>query len=788
VNELSRPTAAQLGRLAVVYIRQSSPGQVLNNVESRERQYELVERAVSLGWDRERVVIIDEDQGRRGSGSDNRGGFQRLVAEVGLAHVGLVLGIEVSRLARRNADWYNLMDLCALTDTLIADGDGVYHPADYNSRLVLGLKGTMAEAELHLLRQRLSAARLHKAAKGELRMLVPVGLDYDEQGMIVLARDEAVRTAIAEVFERFRSLTSGRQVLLSLRADELKLPRRKPGEVKVSWVDATYRAVREILVKPAYAGAFVFGRTRQQKSVDQTGRVTVSTRQVAREEWQVCIVGHHPGYIDWETYLENQQRLAANRRVPQGEGGGAPREGRALLQGLVVCGRCGRRMQVGYWGAARAARPVYACARAAYQTGSREVCQQIGGGRVDQVVLDAVFGALEPAGLLASASALAHAEAEHQQRLGAFQAALERARYEADRARRQFDSVEPENRLVARGLEAEWEARLAEVQRAERSLEEQRTRRPVSLTDEEAAWLARAGADLRAVFEADSTTMAERKQLLRTVLSEVTVTVDSDTKEARLQIWFEGGACVERALPAPRRGWHIPATDEDTVELVRRLASHYNDTEIARILSRQGRKTAKGLGFTRERVNALRQSRGIPAAPPHQPSSEDHDAQIMSLTRARRELGVSDATLYRWLRAGFIHGFQLTPGGPWNIRVDDQLRAKIVPDLPTGWVTLKEAAHILGVARQTVLDRTKRGELNAIHVNRGRRSGLAIEIPANQPQYGRLFDEQPAPTSGLSFGPDDLTPKRSRHQQPAKDPAIAKKQQDGSDQVTNAER
>jgi hypothetical protein len=524
----------------------------------------------------------------------------------------------------------------------------------------------------------------------------------------------------------------------------LKLPRRRPGEVKVSWVDATYRAVREILVKPAYAGAFVFGRTSQQKSVDETGRVKVSTRQLTREEWQVCIVGHHPGYIDWEMYLSNQQRLAANRRVTRGEGGGAPREGRALLQGLVVCGRCARRMQVGYWGAARAARPVYACARAAYQTGSSEVCQRIGGGRVDQVVLDAVFGALEPASLLASARALAHAEAEHQQRLGAFEAALERARYEAERARRQFDSVEPENRLVARGLEAEWEARLAEVQRAERSLEEQRTRRPVSLTDEEAAWLQRAGADLRAVFEADSTTIAERKQLLRTVVSEVTVTVDPDTKEARLQIRFEGGACVERAVPPPRRGWHIPATDEDTVELVRRLASHYNDTEIARILSRQGRTTAKGLGFTRERVNALRQSRGIPAASPHHASSEDHAAQIMSLTEARRELGVSDATLYRWLRAGFINGFQLTPGGPWHIRVDDQLRAKIVPDLPAGWVGLNDAARSLGVARQTVLDRIRRAELNAIHVNRGRRSGLAIEIPTNQPQYGRLFDEHPA--------------------------------------------
>lgn len=736
MNDRSRPTSEQVGRLAVVYIRQSSPGQVSNNVESGELQYEFVERALSLGWSRERVLVIDEDQGRRGSESANRSGFGQLVAEVGLGRVGLVLGIEVSRLARNNADWYKLMDLCALTDTLIADGDGVYHPADYNSRLVLGLKGTMAEAELHLIRQRLTGARLHKAAKGELRVLLPVGLEYAPDATVMLAGDESVRAAIDEVFARFAAQTSARQVLLSLRSDGLKLPRRRPGEVTVSWVEASYRAVHEILTKPAYAGAFVFGRTRQHKTVDHTGQVTVRSRQVTRDQWQVCILGHHPGYIDWETYLANQDRLAANARVMRGGAGGAPREGRALLQGLVRCGRCGRRMQVGYWGTA-GQRPTYACTRAARDTGET-ACQQIGGRRVDQAVLDAVFTALEPASLRATAGALAHAEAEHQHGLVAFEAAVERARYGAERARRQFDAVEPENRLVARGLEAELETRLVEVARAEQALAEQRSRRPLSLTDQEAEWLQHAGADLRAVFDADTTTTAERKQLLRTVLSEVTVTIDPHTKEGNLRVCFEGGACVERTVPPPRRGWHIPATDEDTVELVRRLACHYNDTRIAQVLSRQGRKTATGRSFNRERVNALRQSRGIPAPPPSARDIGD-DAVMMSLTEARRALGVSSATLYRWLRDGFIAGSQLTPGGPWHIRVDDELRSKIVPEPPAGWVGLKDAAAILGVARQTVLDRVKRGELQAIHVNRGKRSGLAIEIPNAKQQNGQLL-------------------------------------------------
>jgi hypothetical protein len=347
-----------------------------------------------------------------------------------------------------------------------------------------------------------------------------------------------------------------------------------------------------------------------------------------------------------------------------------------------------------------------------------------------------VFAALEPASLKLTAKALAEVEAEHERGLRVFEAALERARYDAERARRQFDAVEPENRLVARGLEAQWEARLVEVTRAEAALHDRRARRPVSPTAEELAWLQRAGADLRGVFDAPTTTMTERKQLLRTVLSDVTVTVDRETKQAALRICFEGGACLERTVPAPRPGHHIPATDEDTVELVRRLACHYNDTRIAQILSRQGRITATGLPFTRERVNAMRQSRGIPV---HQPSQTNQDATIMTLGEAQRALGVSSVTLYRWLRQGFIAGTQITPGGPWHIRVDDELRAKIVPDVPAGWVALKQAARALGVARQTVLDRVKRGELRAVHVKRGQRSGLAIEIPTGHEQRATLF-------------------------------------------------
>lgn len=718
-----------LRRAAYVYVRQSTVLQVKEHTESLERQYELSERAASLGWPTSRIVVLDEDLGRSGAEASARTGFQRLVADVGLGQVGLVLGIEVSRLARNNADWYHLLDLCALTDTLIADGDGLYHPADYNDRLVLGLKGTMSEAELHLIRHRLTAGLRHKAAKGQLRQGLPVGLDYDDDDNVVLSPDESVQAAIATVVARFSELRSARQVLLVLREDGLKLPRRPNGSQRITWAEATYPAVHDFLTNPAYAGAFVFGRTKIEKHVDSSGRLVVRTRQVARHEWEVCIPDHHPGYVSWEDYAANQDLLRANWRPPRGEGGGAAREGRALLQGRLRCGRCGRIMQVGYSGISGNV-PRYVCARGKTLYGSAATCQSLGGQRLEQVVLAEVFKVLEPAALAATAKALAEAEANHAGRLDAFELAVERARYEAERARRQFDAVEPENRLVARNLERAWEGCLGGVTRAEADLAAQRARRPVALSEEELRWLSRAGADVRGIFDAPTTTTRDRKQLLRAVMSEVVVAIDTDTRTAALRICWQGGASTELAMALNKVGGHRRVTDEDTVDLVRRLAWHYDDKTIAQVLSRQGRLTGTGLSFTQRRVAQVRISRDIPAGP-RAPvvTAEEDGAEMMSITRAERAVGVSRATLYRWLREGLAVGTQLTPGGPWHIRVDAALRARVVPQVPEGWVGLEQAARALGVVRQTVLDRVQRGELRAVHVSRGRRRGLAIEIP-----------------------------------------------------------
>jgi DNA invertase Pin-like site-specific DNA recombinase len=446
MSELGKVTEEHRRRRAVVYVRQSSVGQVERNVESAARQYALRERAVELGWPAGAVAVVDEDTGRSGASSDRRLGFRELVAEVGLGHVGLILALETSRLARCSADWHRLLDLCALTGTLIADADGVYSPADFNDRLLLGLKGTMSEAELHFIRARLVGGLRNKAARGELRLPLPVGLDRDDDDRVVLCPDERVRHAIDRVFALWGALGSARQVALELIAEGQQLPRRRIGQRRIRWARASYGAVHGILTNPAYAGAFVFGRQRVVKRLDEHGQVHVGRVDVPIEEWSVCLPDHHPGYVTWDQYLATRKRLRSNVR-PRGEGGGAAREGGARLQGLVRCGRCGRKMQVAYSGTnGKVGR--YACIRGRDFHATGRACQSLGGARLDKAVADAFLDAVAPAGVEATAGAIGELEDQHEQRLAGQRLAVERVQYEADRARRKFDACEPENRLV----------------------------------------------------------------------------------------------------------------------------------------------------------------------------------------------------------------------------------------------------------------------------------------------------------------------------------------------------
>jgi len=722
VSERAKVTEAHRRRRAVVYVRQSTLHQVERNVESAARQYALRERAVELGWPVGSVVVVDEDTGRSASTSDGRMGFKELVAEVGLGQVGLVLALEVSRLARCSADWHQLLDLCALTGTLIADADGVYSPADFNDRLLLGLKGTMSEAELHLIRARLDGGLRNKAARGELRLALPVGLDRDDDGRIVLCPDAQVRHAIERVFVLWRRLGSARQVVMELIADGQQLPRRTVGQRRIRWARASYGAVHDFLTNPAYAGAFVFGRTRREKTIGPDGRLRVRDVEVPQNQWSVCLPEHHPGYVPWAEYLATRERLRRNVR-PRGEGGGAAREGAALLQGLVRCGRCGRRMQVAYSGTGGKVRR-YACVRGHVLHHTDSTCQTLGGGRLDQAVVELFLEAVTPAGVAATASAIDELEDQHEQLVCGQRLALERAEYDAQRAERQFDACEPENRLVARTLERRLEDALAAVERQRGKLAALEHARPQPLTAAERRALTALARDLPRVWRAATTTDRDRKQLLRTLIREIVVTVNAEPRRATVEIAWEGGARSELQVKLNARGPDTRRLGEDTIDLIRRLAEHHTDQQIAAILSRQGYRTGSGLPFTQARVRSARLRAGIAAAAPPDPACE-----LVTIQQAAAELKVSTHTVRRWLDQGLLPGEQAMPGAAWRIRLSDDIRARFMPDVPDGYLPLTEAAKALGCARQTVLHKVQRGELRAIQVVNGRRKGLRIEVP-----------------------------------------------------------
>jgi DNA invertase Pin-like site-specific DNA recombinase len=716
-------------RMAVVYVRQSSPTQLERNRESTLRQYNFVARAIALGWSEAQIHVIDEDQGVSASGLFDRAGFAQLTAEVALGRVGIVLGLEVARLARNNADWYRLLDLCGLTNTVLADEDGIYDPGAFNDRLLLGLKGTMSEAELHVLRARLNGGIRSKAARGELRRGLPVGLVWGEDdGEVRLDPDEAVTSAIRTVFDRFTELGSVRRVWLWFRSQELLFPFRRGHGQPLQWVKPTYLSIHHVLSNPVYAGAYTYGKTRRERFLDAAGHVRQRTRHLARSEWGVLIPDHHPGYISWQSFLTNQERIGQNIRPRRHEAGGAVREGTALLQGLAACGRCGRRLRVFYNG--RNATPGYYCAVGRLVDGRGSRCLQVGGKQIDEAVAAAFLAACTPAGVQAALAAAQRLEADHDAALAQARMAVERARYEATRAERRYRAVDAENRLVARGLEREWEARLQEMAMAEAEFAEREHRRPRGLRAEERALIDRLGNDLEQVWNASTTSARDRKELLRALLAEVIVKVDRPAAQAKLTLRWRGGALTDLVIPLPRSTYRPLRTDEKTVSLLRRLAVHYPDAVIASILNRLGRRTVHGERFTAISVEGLRAYRHIPR---YQPPTDPPDGQLVTVTEAARRLGVAPSTLHRWLQDGFIGGEQLTPGAPWQIRLTDELRARFTEEAPPGWLPMWAAMKALGVSRQTVLQRVKRGQLRAVHVHRGRQPGLRIDVPVTTP-------------------------------------------------------
>ncbi|MES0139588.1 recombinase family protein [Mesorhizobium sp. M0016] len=681
MTEHSKVTAGHLARQAIVYLRQSTPSQVENNRESTARQYALPGRARELGWPDERIVVIDEDLGLSGTGVVMRDGFARLTSEVALARVGIVLGLEVSRLARNNADWHRLIELAGLTETLIGDADGIYHPALFNDRLLLGLKGAMSEAELHVLRARLDGGIRNKAARGELRRGLPIGFVWGEaDGEILIHPDEAVANVIHTIFARFAELGSARRVWLWLRAHGMKFPLSLGGHHELRWSEASYHAVHSVLASPVYAGAYVYGKNRRETVLDETGARRKRIRKLPMDEWQVLIKDHHKGYIDWPTFEANQQRMAANTHPrphaeTDGGSGGAVREGGALLQGIARCGHCGRRLRTHYRG--RNAAPGYHCAGKVIAEGRGVYCLNVGGVQIDQAVVAAFLEALEPVRLAATLEA-------------------------------------------AERLENDREA----------ALKQWRLERPRVLSAKERESLIALGADLASVWHAPTTTARDRKELLRTLIEEVTLEVDRDKAAAHLVLRWKGGALSRLDVALPRSRPATVRTDEDTLALLRRLAPHYPNAVIAGVLNHQGRRTAYGYRFDANRVSSLRRHWKIPACKAKPPAA---DGDIVTVRQAAAALGVAPSTLHRHINDGLIQGEQITPGAPWRIRLTAELKARFLATPGDGFEPVRDAIETLGLSRQSLLQRIKRGELDAVHIVRGQRKGLWINTIDHNP-------------------------------------------------------
>lgn len=726
-NQKIKPTHLQ--RAAYIYIRQSTAAQVEYNRESTERQYKLKDRAINLGWPEQQIQVIDEDLAQSGSSASHRKGFTKMISDVALGKVGLILSIEVSRVARNNSDWYRLLDLCSVTNTLIGDSDGLYHPGLFNDRLLLGMKGTMAEAELHVIRARLEGGIRNKAAKGELRRGLPVGFLWgDQDGEVLMHPDQAVTGAIQTVFEKFAHMGSVRQVWLWFGSKNLLFPLQTNLLIEIKWITASYHAIHRVLTNPVYAGVYAYGKTRQECIVDEIGQIKKRTRRIPQSQWSVFIQDHHKGFIDWKTYKMIQDRIAKNIRPVPHKTCGAVREGSALLQGLATCGKCGRKLRVYYQG--KNSSPGYYCAANNIVAGRAKYCMRVGGVKIDQIVTDTFIDAITPAAMDAALLAEKNIETDHDAALDQWRLQIERLKFEADKAERRLRAVEPENRLVARTLENQWETCLNKLQVAENEFDQRLRQRPEPLTPGQRTQIRSLGKDIKLVWQALTTSHRDKKQLLQILLQEVNIRVDRKLNKAHLIIRWQTDAVTEIDMELPKRNSPPIRTKQDTIDLVRRLAVHYPDAMIAGILNRQGRRTARNHRFTANRVGNLRRHWNIPKF--DAANAPRDDGELVNVQEAAKVLGVVPGTVHRWLLDGFIAGEQITPGAPWRIRMTEELRSSFVEKPPKGYVTMKEAKKILEVSRQTVLQRVKSGKLPAVHVRKGKQMGLYIKALGKQ--------------------------------------------------------
>lgn len=647
-------TSHHLQRLACLYVRQSTLQQVVENSESTARQYALRDRALALGWPNDQIVVIDQDLGHSAATAADRAGFQRLVAEVGLGRVGLVLGLEVSRLARSSSDWHHLLEICALTRTLILDEDGLYDPATFNDRLLLGLKGTMSEAELYVLRARLQGGILNKARRAALKLALPLGFVYSDADQVTLDPDRQVQDTIRFLFHTFERTASASATVRVFRQDQVRFPRRirsGPHQGELAWSDIRHDDVLRILHHPCYAGAFAFGRTRTTKTID--GKAHIAT--LPRDQWQVLIRDAHVGYIAWSDYERNLEQLAANSRAYTPPRLSPPREGPALLQGLVLCGRCGDRMTVRYHQRRhQRIEPDYVCQRVGIARGESP-CQRIPGRDLDAAISALLLDMVTPEMVettLAIQDELA-AQAAEAERLRQLQ--VQRAQYEADLAQRRYLRVDPDNRLVADVLESEWNNKLRALAIAREAAEQQRQQDELQISSQERQLLHNAVHLFARIWTNPQTTHQERKRIVRIMIEDATLT---KTDHILAQIRFRGGATHTLTVPLPPPFAQARLTPVDTLVQIDRLLDSYTDAEIAGQLNAHGWYTYAGLPFQASHVSALRRKHGLKSR-----YARLREAGLLTVEELAAHFDVTVQTIWRWYRDHRIQGVRYNDRG-----------------------------------------------------------------------------------------------------------------------------
>jgi len=653
-------------RSAYVYLRQSTPGQVLHHQESTERQYALREKAQELGWSEASIRTLDGDLGKSGTQTAGREDFKTLVADVSMGQVGAVFALEASRLSRSDLDWHRLLELCALTQTLVIDEDGCYDPADFNDGLLLGLKGTMAQAELHFLRTRLQGGKLNKAKKGELRFPLPVGFRYDEQGRIVLDPDEEVRGAVAFVFRLFRETGSAFAVVQRFAERGLRFPKRAYGGAwagQLIWGRLTHSRVLGILKNPSYAGMYVFGRYQYRVQISAQGEVRKRMQAVATPDWRVRLPEHHEGYIRAEEFWQNLEHLQKNRT--NGEEtvlSGPAREGLALLQGLLLCGRCGRALTVRYTGHG-GIYPAYLCNWLHREALATKNCMSFRCDVLDGVIVEEVLNALQPAELELALAALQELETRDQAIMRQWQMRLERAEYEAALAERRYQEVDPSNRLVAGTLERRWNDALVQLQDLKKQAGEFQLQQSRVATPEQKEKVLDLARDLPRLWHAPTTQAKDRKRMLRLLIKDITVEKPAEPKQLLIHIRWQGGASTDRYVPLPRNIADRQRYPSVVVERVRKLAQALLDVQIVEQLNREGHRSAKGKPYTTKIVQWIRWRYQIPPAILKKPEE-------LTVQQVARQFGVSAGVVYYWIEHRVLAARRLNEGMPYWITLN----------------------------------------------------------------------------------------------------------------------